>query len=70
MEKFYDENGDVFNLEQMLNDKLVDLVKCTRVEVIDEFGRSYVNFNKYNTVKVSIQDDGMTLKVFIKREKK
>jgi hypothetical protein len=43
--------------------------KVTRVEVIDENGRSYVNWNENNKVELSYQDDGRTLKVFIdKRE--
>ena len=42
---------------------------CTRVEIIDERGRSYVNFNPNNEVKVSMQDDGKTMKVFISRKR-
>ena len=41
---------------------------CTRVEVIDEKGRSYVNWHPDNEVKISIQDDGRTMKVFISRK--
>ena len=40
----------------------------TRVEVIDDFGRNYVNKNDDLSVEVSIQDDGKTMKVFIARE--
>jgi len=39
--------------------------KVTRVEVIDQDGRSYVNWNKTNKVELSFQDDARTLKVFI-----
>lgn len=39
--------------------------KVNRVEVIDENGRSYVNWNKHNKVHVELQDNGRTLKVFI-----
>jgi hypothetical protein len=39
--------------------------KVTRVEVIDQDGRSYVNWDKSNKVELSFQDDGRTLKVFI-----
>jgi hypothetical protein len=43
----------------------------TRVEVIDQDGRSYVNWDDNNKVKLSFQDDGRTLKVFISnREEK
>lgn len=43
----------------------IDCSKINRVEVIDEKGRSYVNWNSNNKVSLSIQDDGRTLKVFI-----
>jgi len=40
--------------------------KVTRVEVIDQRGRSYVHWDDTNTkVELSFQDDGRTLKVFI-----
>lgn len=45
--------------------------KLTRVEVIDQEGRSYVNWDDNNKVELSFQDDGRTLKVFISnREEK
>jgi phage host-nuclease inhibitor protein Gam len=37
----------------------------SRVEVIDENGRSYVNWEEDNDITVSYQDDGRTLKVFV-----
>lgn len=40
-----------------------------RVEVIDENGRSYVNWKKDNIVNISIQDEGRTMKIFIHQEK-
>lgn len=43
----------------------MDTSKVTRVEVIDENGRSYTNWNEQNKVELSLQDDGRTLKVFI-----
>lgn len=39
--------------------------RVTRVEVIDQNGRSYVNWKDTNAVKLQIQDEGRTLKVFI-----
>lgn len=39
----------------------------TRVEVIDENGRSYVNWNKENKVELSFQDGRRTLKIFISK---
>jgi len=47
---------------------MIKLKKVTRVEVIDEKGRSYVNINYKNKVSLSIQDDGKTLKVFIDKK--
>ena len=43
----------------------MNLEKVNRVEVIDEKGRSYVNWHKDNVVEASVQDDGKTLKIFI-----
>ena len=39
--------------------------KITRVEVIDQDGRSYVNWDENNLVEISLQDDRRTLKIFI-----
>ena len=47
------------DLSQLQNNRL------TRVEVIDEKGRSYVNWNKNNKIELSYQDSGRTLKIFI-----
>ncbi len=41
--------------------------KVTRVEIIDDEGRQYVNTNAKN-VKLSLQDEERTLKIFINRE--
>ena len=41
----------------------------TRVEVIDQKGRSYVNWNKNNKVKILLQDNGRTMKVVISNKK-
>lgn len=38
--------------------------QINRVEVIDEDGRSYTNYDAHS-VELSIQDNGRTLKVFI-----
>lgn len=42
--------------------------QITRVEVIDEKGRIYTNWNPDNKVELQLQDDGRTLKVFISQE--
>ena len=49
-------------------DTLEELVEITRVEVIDEIGRAYVNMNAQN-VQYSVQDGGRTLKIFLQSKK-
>ena len=44
----------------------IDTSNVNRVEVIDDKGRSYVNWQYNNNVELSQQDDGKTLKIFIK----
>jgi hypothetical protein len=44
-----------------------DFPDVNRVEVIDENGRSYVKYF-CNNVKISLQDDGHTLKLFLDKE--
>lgn len=41
-----------------------DLKKITRLEVIDENGRSYVNLG-VKKLEFNVQDEGRTLKIFI-----
>ena len=41
------------------------LEKVNRVEVIDQNGRSYVNWKPTNKTEISLQDVMKTLKVFI-----
>lgn len=48
----------------------IDTSKVTRVEVIDQKGRSYVNFQPTNKIELSLQDDKRTLKIFIHKEDK
>ena len=42
----------------------LDVSKVTRLEVIDENGRSYVKY-KISDIKFSLQDDDRTLKIFL-----
>lgn len=46
-----------------------DFSDVNRVEVIDENGRSYVKYF-CNNVKISLQDNGYTLKLFLDKENK
>ena len=51
------------DLSQLQNNQL------NRVEIIDKKGRSYVNWNKNNQVKVLLQDNDKTMKVIISNKK-
>jgi hypothetical protein len=48
-----------------IHDDLIHLNDVTRVEVIDEKGRSYIKWDNDYLVKLSLQDDGKTLKIFL-----
>ena len=62
----FDENGKVLSIaDVMAMLPIVDLSKVNRVEVIDENGRSYVNWKPTNRTELQVQDNGRTLKVFI-----
>lgn len=54
-------------LDKVFAEKRADN-KIKRVEVIDENGRSYVNWSENNFVSMSVQDEGRTLKVFITKK--
>ena len=43
----------------------INTAKVTRVEIIDENGRSYVKYG-VTDVEFSLQDDDRTLKIFLK----
>lgn len=43
----------------------LNLKEVTRVEIIDDTGRAYYNWNKANKVEMSLQDNGRTLKIFV-----
>ena len=49
--------------------KTYNFPDVNRVEVIDENGRSYVKYF-CNNVKMCLQDDGYTLKLFLDKENK
>lgn len=55
---------NVSDLREMFDMVFPDV---NRVEVIDENGRSYVKYN-CNNVKMCLQDDGYTLKLFLDKE--
>lgn len=53
----------------MTDHQELDLTKVSRIEIIDHTptgtGRDYVKWEDQLDVKLSLQDDGRTLKVFI-----
>jgi len=52
-------------MEKKQMESSIELEKVNRVEVIDQKGRSYVNWKPTNKTELSLQDDGKTLKIFI-----
>jgi len=44
---------------------MIHLNTVTRVEVIDEKGRSYIKWDNDFMVKLSLQDNNRTLKIFL-----
>lgn len=64
--KIIDNNGSKVELDVFLQD--LNLNECKRIEVIDENGRTYMNWNKSNFVKLLLQDNNRTLKVFISKQ--
>ena len=67
IQHFRDDTQDIINTEivEIPLDLISTFKKVTRVEVIDKKGRSYVNWNKNNQVKVLLQDNGRTMKIVI-----
>ena len=66
--ELFDKDGNKVSINDILS-KLIPLEKVNRIEVIDQQGRSYVNWKSYNKVQISLQDDSRTLKVFITTKK-
>jgi hypothetical protein len=52
--------------DNMMKTDTLDTKKITRVEIIDETGRSYVK-RDISGLEVQLQDDGRTLKIFISK---
>ena len=59
-------NTEIIEVPLNLNQTVKNV---TRVEIIDEKCRSYVNWNKNNKVQIFIQDQGKTMKVVISKNK-
>lgn len=65
--ELFDKNGKVLSIADVMTmlPPVTFLEKVNRVEVIDQKGRSYVNWKPTNKTEFSLQDNGKTLKVFI-----
>ena len=65
--ELFDKNGKALSIADVMAmlPPATLLEKANRVEVIDQQGRSYVNWKPTNKTSISMQDDGKTLKVFI-----
>lgn len=65
--ELFDKNGKALSIADVMAmlPFVTLLEKVNRVEVIDQKGRSYVNWQPTNKTELSLQDDGKTLKVFI-----
>lgn len=55
---------------EIIEADVIEAHRLTRVEVIDEKGRSYVGWDDRNEVKISVQDGGLTLKIFISKKER
>jgi hypothetical protein len=66
VKKLTEDPHDTHNLELPNGDFLKSYPKVTRVELITNWGRKVVELGCSN-VKVSLQDDGRTIKVFLSR---
>ena len=56
---------EIMKEDEVIVDGIIKLPRVTRVEVIDENGRSYVNYGV--EVELSYQDNAQTLKLFLKK---
>jgi len=64
--EIFDKNGKALHIADVIAMlPIINLSKVSRVEVIDENGRSYVNWKPINKTSISMQNNGKTLKIFI-----
>lgn len=67
--ELFDKDGNELSLYDVISKlpPITLLENTNRVEVIDENGRSYVNWTPTNKTEISFQDGNRTLKVFINK---
>ena len=67
--EIFDKNGKALNIIDLLSSEAMTLLSgANRVEIIDEHGRSYINWKPANQTFLILQDEGRTLKIFIKQQ--
>ena len=59
----YNADGKALSIADVMS--MLPTAMINRVEVIDENGRSYVNWKPTNRTELWVQDNGRTLKVFV-----
>ena len=59
----FDAEGKALSIADVM--AMLPTAMINRVEVIDENGRSYVNWKPTNRTELQVQDNGRTLKVFV-----
>lgn len=67
----FDKHGKALTMNDILKIHTgSELPGVNRVEIIDENGRSYVNYKSNNSTRLLLQDAGRTLKIVIRQEPK
>jgi len=61
--EYHESNAKKLNIPDVM--AMLPTAMINRVEVIDENGRSYVNWKPTNRTELQVQDNGRTLKVFV-----
>lgn len=64
-EELYGQNGEILLPQVRYHKNREEINKVSRLEVISNTGRQYVNMD-VNELELSYQDDGRTLKIFLK----
>ena len=59
----FNAEGNALSIDDVM--AMLPTAMINRVEVIDENGRSYVNWKPTNRTELQVQDNGRTLKVFV-----
>jgi len=64
--KLFDKDGNMLTINEVIEKlpSLFSLEKVTRVEVINQYGRAFTDYN-INKTDISLQDNNRTLKIFI-----